>query len=301
MSTCCKRSSETIGNRREMNVKPAQHGSRLRGKVAIVMTAEDREALSRAVRILETPGFVARVANWVGVPIEQILKRLPASTTEIVNRAVSGALERCLQVALYKLESDWRWFRSEAAMKVTVAATGAVGGAFGLGALTIELPVTTSVMLRSIAEIARAEGEDVRSPIGRIACMEVLAFGSGSSVEDASKAGYFGVRAALAKEVSEALQHLATRTASRDTAPVLIRLIESIASRFGIVVSEKAAASAVPVIGAMGGATLNALFMDHFQEMAHGHFTVRRLERQYGADVVRAEYDRCRADLHRAA
>ena len=262
------------------------------------MTAEDREALSQAVQKLETPGFVARLASWIGLPVEQILKRLPASTTEIVNRAVSGALERCLHVALFKLESGWAWFRSETAMKATVAATGAAGGAFGLGALTIELPVTTSVMLRSIAEIARVEGEDVRSPSGRIACLEVLALGGGSA-EDASKVGYFGVRAALAKEVTDALQHLATRAASRDSAPVLIRLIESIAARFGIVVSEKVAAGAVPVIGAVGSATVNALFMDHFQDMAHGHFTVRRLERKYGAEVVRTEYDRCLEQMRR--
>jgi hypothetical protein len=262
------------------------------------MTAEDREALQLAVQNLETPGFVARLANWIGLPVEQILKRLPAGTTELINRAATGALERCLHVALFKLESGWGWFRSEAAMKATVAATGAAGGAFGLGALTIELPVTTSVMLRSIAEIARAEGEDVRSPSGRVACLEVLALGGGSA-DDASKVGYFGIRAALAKEVTDALQHLATRTASRESAPVLVRLIDAIAARFGVVVSEKVAAGAVPVIGAVGSATVNALFMDHFQDMAHGHFTVRRLERQYGADNVRTEYDRLLEEMRR--
>ena len=263
-----------------------------------MMTAEDRDALREAVQTLETPGFIARLANWIGLPLEQILKRLPAATTEMVNRAATSALERCLHVALYKLESGWRWFRSETAMKATVAATGAAGGAFGLGALTIELPVTTSVMLRSIAEIARAEGEDVRSPAGRVACLEVLALGGGS-VEDASKVGYFGIRAALAKEVSDALQHLATRGAGRESAPVLIRLIEAISARFGIVVSEKVAAGAVPVSGAVGSATVNTLFMDHFQDMAHGHFTVRRLERKYGAEVVRTEYDRYLEEMRR--
>jgi hypothetical protein len=268
-------------------------------KLAVVMNAEDRDALERAVRILETPGFVARLANWFGIPIEQLIKRLPGSAAEMVNRAVSSALEQCLQVALFKLESDWIWFRSEAKMKAIVAATGAAGGAFGLGALTIELPVTTSVMLRSIAEIARGEGEDVRSPGGRVACLEVLALGGGSAADDISKASYFALRAALAREVSDALSHLATQTASRDSAPVLIRLIEAIAARFGVVVSEKVAAGAVPVIGAIGSATVNALFMDHFQDVAHGHFTVRRLERRYGVDAVRAEYDRFLESMRR--
>jgi hypothetical protein len=31
--------------------------------------------------------------------------------------------------------------------------------------------------------------------------------------------------------------------------------------------------------------------MKHFQDMARGHFTVRRLERHYGPELVRSEYD----------
>jgi hypothetical protein len=46
----------------------------------------------------------------------------------------------------------------------------------------------------------------------------------------------------------------------------------------------------VPVIGAAGGALVNMLFINHFQDMARGHFTVRRLERIYGAHVVGAAY-----------
>ncbi len=262
-----------------------------------MMNNDDREALMNAVRLLETPGFVARLANWVGVPMETIMKRLPASATEIVNRAVTGALEKCLEVALFRVDRGWGWFRSERAMKITVAATGAAGGAFGLSALTLELPVTTAVMLRSIAEIGRAEGEDLQADEGRLACLEVLALGGGNPSDDPSKMGYFGIRAVLAREVSEALRHLATQSASRETAPVLIRLIETIAARFGVVVSEKAAAGAVPVIGALGSATVNALFMDHFQDMAHGHFTVRRLERKYGAELVRSVYDQCLREM----
>jgi hypothetical protein len=32
--------------------------------------------------------------------------------------------------------------------------------------------------------------------------------------------------------------------------------------------------------------------IEHFQGVARGHFTVRRLERVYGKDVVRTEYER---------
>jgi hypothetical protein len=71
----------------------------------------------------------------------------------------------------------------------------------------------------------------------------------------------------------------------------LLRLVTAIASRFGIVISEQAAAKAVPVVGAAGGAAINVLFMDHFQDMARGHFIVRRLEAKHGTAIVRAAYE----------
>jgi hypothetical protein len=54
--------------------------------------------------------------------------------------------------------------------------------------------------------------------------------------------------------------------------------------------SEKAAAQAVPAIGAAGGAIINTLFIDHFQDMARGHFIIRRLERKYGKEIVEHTY-----------
>lgn len=70
------------------------------------------------------------------------------------------------------------------------------------------------------------------------------------------------------------------------------RFVSEVAARFGIVVSERVAASAVPVVGALGGAAVNVVFMNYFQELARGHFAVRRLERLYGAEVVQREYER---------
>ena len=78
---------------------------------------------------------------------------------------------------------------------------------------------------------------------------------------------------------------------------MLVRLIAQVASRFGLVVSQKAAAQTIPVIGALGGAAVNYAFIDHFQSVARGHFTVRRLERKYGKDLVFNVYERLRQDL----
>jgi hypothetical protein len=145
-------------------------------------------------------------------------------------------------------------------------------------------------MLRSIADIARSMGESVRSIDSRLACLEVFALGGKPSKDNATETGYFAVRAALARTVSEAAQYIAERGLAEEGAPPLVRLIVTLSSRFGLVVSEKVAAQAIPVIGAAGGALINTLFIDYFQGMARGHFTVRRLERIYGAAEVRHLY-----------
>jgi len=90
--------------------------------------------------------------------------------------------------------------------------------------------------------------------------------------------------------MTEAAKYLAEHGLSSSGAPVLVRFLAKIASRYSIQVSEKAAAQAVPLIGAAGGATINVLFMGHFQSMARGHFIVRRLERTYGKEPVREAY-----------
>ena len=45
-------------------------------------------------------------------------------------------------------------------------------------------------------------------------------------------------------------------------------------SRFGIVLSQKVMAQAVAVVGALGGTAINLVFIEHFQDLARGHFTV---------------------------
>jgi len=100
------------------------------------------------------------------------------------------------------------------------------------------------------------------------------------------------VRAALAREVSEAAKYIAKKGLGEEAAPAIARFITRIASRFGVSVSQKIAAQAVPIIGAAGGALINTIFIDHFQDMARGHFVVRRIERAYGTDEVRDKYEK---------
>ena len=261
------------------------------------LSPQDRATLEVAVRLLENPGLAARLANIAGVPVEKLFEALPERLSSDIQNAVRLALRKALEVAVYRIDTVPRRETPDALFKVMTACTGAAGGSLGLPALAVELPVTTTIMLRSIAEIARSEGEDLGDPEAKLACLEVFALGGRSSRDDAVETGYYGVRAMLAKAVSEAAKYIAERGLAEEGAPVLVRLLAAIAARFGVVVSEKVAAGAVPVIGAVGGATVNLLFMNHFQNIAHGHFMLRRLERNYGVEIVRTEYECFRDSL----
>ncbi len=181
--------------------------------------------------------------------------------------------------------------------RAMVAASGAAGGALGLASLPVELPVSTGLMLRSIADIARAEGEDIKNADTALACLQVFALDGRGAVPgvDYADSTYFALRGLMARSISEAARYVASRSLIDETAPVLVRFTTQIASRFGVVVSQKFLAQATPVLGALGGAAVNLAFIDHFQSLAKGHFTVRRLERHYGEDLVKAEYSRMAA------
>jgi hypothetical protein len=247
--------------------------------------------LKRANELLENPGLAARITSALGAPIEKGFALLPGRWTEAVHKASEAALLKALAVAVRSLGDRSERSSRDRMHKVAAAASGAVGGAFGLFALALELPVSTTIMLRSIAEIARSEGEDPQIIDTKLACLTVFALGGRAKNDDATESGYFAVRTALATAVGEAAKFLAEKGLSKGGAPAVVRLISLLGARFGVVVSEKAAAQAVPIIGAAGGALINAIFIDHFQDMARGHFIVRRLERVYGEAVVKKAYE----------
>jgi hypothetical protein len=260
------------------------------------ITAQDRDALRRAVKSLERPGLAARLTTIVGKPVELIGYALPSFASKAITSATSKGLEAALKVALRTLPPSPR-NNSQFLHRALATASGAAGGTFGLAALPVELPVSTVIMLRSIADIARSEGEDLSDPEAALSCVEVFALGGRAGSVDASESGYFAVRSMLAKTVTEAARFVAERGVIKEGAPILLKFVTQVAARFGLVVTQKVAAQALPVVGALGGAAVNYAFIEHFQDVARGHFTVRRLERIYGKEKIRSEYDRIAADL----
>lgn len=292
-------------------VPACEHDSASLGLPAYVssLSPEDRQALQRAMRDLESTSFAIRLCAILGRRASALASAVPPHLAEIANKTAEAAIRASLSLALRSLAgkplADTRRIHKAAA-----ALTGAAGGAFGISTLVLELPVSTTIMLRSIADIARAEGHDLSDPKAALACVEVFAIGARaggspeppflerSSDQDLGlreaaglETGYFALRAVLAKSVSEAVGYLTGRSIVSEAAPGLVRFIAQIASRFGMAISQKLLAQSVPLIGAAGGAAINYVFTDHFQTVARGHFTVLRLERRYGASVIRAEYE----------
>ena len=260
------------------------------------LTIIEKEELKQAKILLENPSFTIKLANYVGKPIEIGLEKIDS---KIITKATEKALKASLNIAITSLGNQKKSTVSNTKHKVGTTLSGGIGGFFGLPALAIELPISTTIMLRSIADIANHEGHNLTHIETQLACLEVFSLGSNKTTsDDGSESAYFTARGALAIEMKLALNavsHMSEKAIQEALAkgqlPILIKFINSIASRFGITVSEKLVAQSIPLIGAIGGASLNLMFMNHYQSMAQGHFVVKRLEKKYGQDEVHRVYE----------
>jgi hypothetical protein len=258
------------------------------------MDPGDLEVLQRAARHLEHPSLAARLSSVIGTPVDIALKLLPKAWYARIHGVAENALHKSLRTAIDTFHIHEPVKASEGLYRVMAATTGAAGGFFGLPGLVVELPVTTTLMLRAVADIARSEGEDLQDPATQRACIEVFALGGRTESDDAADTGYYEVRLALAMYTASSASFVAQQGLAAEGAPILLRLANLVASRFGVAVSQKAAAQLVPVAGAAGAAAVNVIFISHFEDMARHHFAVRRLERKYGGELVQAAYQQYR-------
>ena len=247
---------------------------------------EDRDKLwDAANRLVNARSMAVRVTAWLSTHIQgaaggldAIGHRVFGAAWDTVQTKAQEAIEEVLgkihDVAAIGLgahgeKDSWIWLN-----RLCASASGAVTGFIGLPGLLFDIPVTTTLMLRSIAEIAREHGEDIHSEDGKRACLEVLAQGGPKTEIERAELGYWSTRAGLTHLTINAL----TRT---------------VAARLGLRMSEKILAQMVPVAGAVAGGGLNWVFMGYYQEMARVHFTIREIERRTGDPAgVRACFDR---------
>lgn len=248
-----------------------------------VLAPDDHAALVAAFARLEHPGLAVRLSAMLGTPVARGYDLLPRDWREALQARIDRAMATALAVALRDLETA----PPPSRQRTRLMALGAAGGLLGWPALVVELPATTVMLLRAIAAAAREEGEDLTTADAKIACFEVFALGGPREGDDDAELGFYELRAAAALHLTGLRPNAFTAPAEL---PAVAAFLRAVARRFGVVMGEKAAAQAVPLLGAGAGAAINALFFEHFREVALGHFALRRLERHYGEDVVRAAY-----------
>ncbi len=258
------------------------------------LSPEDLALLKTAKWQMEEIGWAMKGLNRMGNIIESRIKLLPQKQQTWLQRLSYKVLHTVVKSNLVSMkQGKANVGPSNKTYKALVTASGAIGGAFGAAAFAADLTLATKLMMRSIMDIARSEGEDLSTLDTQLACLQVFALGGNSKHDNSLETGYYASRIAI----NSALKgggSLAAKTLegimTGSTKP-LLQAIAAVAARFSVQVSEKFVAQAIPIIGAAGGASINLAFIDHFQKMAQSHFAIRRLERKYGVEVVKEAYE----------
>jgi len=254
-----------------------------------MISDEHLEELITAKIKLSNNSFAINAINVVGKPIDDVINKLPDKYQDKINNAVSISLKKAITIVNMTVPRKKNFLSSGGLNKAACIISGGVGGFFGVSGLPLELPVSTGIMLRAIINIAWENGIDVSTPQGKLDCMEVLAFGGGSNINHTDNSYYY-IRTILSTAFEESSKYITSRGFIEEGAPPIVKLMAQIASRFGITVTDKIALEAIPFIGAVMGASINLIFINHFIRMAEGHFTVKRLESIYGFDLTKDAY-----------
>lgn len=206
-----------------------------------------------------------QLLHLLGAQADSLLTRLPEGVKAGLEDATVGALQVAFHTARYsrkKVPDQRSWLNTAFA-----TAMGAVGGAGGLVSSLGELPVTVTVLMRAIQGIAVEHGFDPEDPEIANECLTVFASAGPLEADDSADVAFLSARLALTGSTAQ-------------------RLIAAIAPRMSVVMGQKLAAQAVPVIGAAAGAAVNFAFTSYYQQMAHVHFGLLALSRETGVPMI---------------
>ena len=254
-------------------------------------TEQESAELQWAYQHLEHPSLAARLSDVLASPLEEVLTFLPNKWRKRIERTAMASIHHALKLAIGSMDVIAPSRSHDLLHKLAATGMGAASGFFGPLTLLAELPVTTTLILRSIADIAHAEGEDLTQVEARIACVQVFALGGRTKEDDAAELGYYGMRITLGLYFERDIVDYVANNATGPHIPALVEFIRAIAARFGVVISNKTAAQMVPVAGALSAGLMNLIFMNHYQDVAKGHFIIRRLERTHGVEKIRLAYE----------
>ncbi|MEM7596984.1 MAG: EcsC family protein [Pseudomonadota bacterium] len=222
------------------------------------------EALAQRYARAAGPGI--QLLNLIGGQAEGLVDQLPVPVRDALGARTEDALRLAMQAAHGSrglVDGQAGWFN-----RALTTAMGAAGGIGGLPTALAELPVTTTVLLRAIQDVAVEHGFDPAEEGVQYDCIQVFAAAGPLDHDDGADLGFLGVRVTV-------------------TGPALQQLIKSVAPRLATALGQNLAAQTVPILGAAAGAATNYTYTSYYQQMAHVHFGLRRLAIE--ADLDRAE------------
>jgi hypothetical protein len=281
------------------------------------IASKEHQFIGEAASFLETPSTLVSMSQYLGKPLDRLQQHLSERTRLRLHQAIEKSLKLALKWAIQSLDtkssSGFTW---EAALEgsrrtglthtAALGTTGAIGGALGTGALLLELPISTGLMLRGISSVAQEWGHDLHDPEIQMQCLYVFTLGSEQTNQDDTMAStYMSSRLAFHEIIREVASYLG-RQSVKDVllaleaggAQLLLRFLGLLIPAFERAMLQKIVSRAVPVAGAIGGAALNAAFSHWFTQAARYHFGLLHLEKKYGADVLQRAYRRQARDAY---
>lgn len=226
----------------------------------------DAEIDALAKRYKAASGLGISILNMIGGSADNLLERLPEALRGNLEAATVAALGQAMRAAdaSRSVVPDQKSWLNQAVS----TAMGAAGGAGGLPTALAELPVTTTLLLRVIQGVAAEHGFDPASENVQFDCVQVFAAAGPLAGDDGADLGFLSARLTLSGKAMQAV-------------------IAKIAPKLAVVMGQKLAAQAVPVLGAVAGAATNYAYTNYYEEVAHVHFGLRKLA--IDADVPHAE------------
>jgi hypothetical protein len=278
------------------------------------LSADEVQFIDEAVAFLETPSSLVSVTNYLGKPLDRFQNHLPEKTRQRLHRTIEKSLKMALKLAIETIrteESNVDWevalhnsLKTSWAHTALLGTTGAIGGALGTAALIVELPLSTTLMLRGISSVAKEWGHDLRDPEVQLQCLYVFTLGSERSQEDDQMdSAYLSSRIAFQQIIRELAGYLSQHSVKdvllaleAGGSGILLRFLALLIPSFEKAILQKFMSRAVPVVGAIGGAALNAAFSHYFTRAARYHFGILHLEKKSGTDVVEDRYRALRVE-----
>ncbi len=261
-----------------------------------MLTPSEKKFLLQAKSFLENEALLMSIVNYVGKPLDSALQKLPAGAEAKIAAAVDSALKKSLDIAIKSTPSaqhySWEVSLQKSCMHryahtgITTV-SGAVGGFFGVVGAVVELPISTTLIMRNIVAIAKDFNFNPSDPDVALECLYVLTLGSKKQSDDEMDSAYYTARLGFLMAMNNATSVI---KGVAGLGPQLARVLNIVSKQFGTSVTEKIVAEAIPVLGAVSGAGINALFTDYFGKAARFHFGILDLERRYGAPTVQAFY-----------